>query len=302
MIFDVCVLGHITKDVAITPEGVRVAPGGTAYYTAVALKHLGARVAVITKLRDTDAFLLHELEKEHIPVFLGHSGATTTFRNEYPEGTATRQQWVKDVAEPFTFGDVSRCDAAIFHLGPLTKGDIPPELIRLLATKAQVSMDVQGFVRDMGKRGRGWVRVRQRAWKEKREVLAFVNILKASEDEADILCPGLHLSEIARELSGYGPQEVVITCGADPSLVYCAGNTYRIPAYAPRNTGAVDPTGCGDTYMAGYLFYRQKTDRLDEAGKFAAITAFVKLERGGPFTGGEKDVRDFANAVGQPLL
>jgi hypothetical protein len=31
------------------------------------------------------------------------------------------------------------------------------------------------------------------------------------------------------------------------------------------------------------------------------MTASVKLELNGPFTGKERDVKDFANAVGQPL-
>jgi len=36
-------------------------------------------------------------------------------------------------------------------------------------------------------------------------------------------------------------------------------------------------------------------------GKFASMTATLMLERGSPFRGDEEDVRDLANAVGQPL-
>ena len=299
--FDVCVVGHITKDIANTANGEIKMPGGTAYYTAVALKNLGMSVAVITKLHDQDTFLLSELEKEHIPVFLGESDRTTMFTNVYSDDTNTREQWVKDVARPFTVRDASRCEARIFHLGPLTKDDIPLDVIRFLAGRARISLDVQGFVRDVVERSRGWARVRHAAWKEKTAALAFVNIVKANEEEARILSRARDMTEIAVELSNCGPEEVVITRGGNPSLVYSKGRSYWVPAYPPRNTVAVDPTGCGDTYMAGYLFYRERSTKLDEVGKFAAMTASLKLERGGPFRGDEEDVRDFANTVGQPL-
>ena len=302
MMFDVCVVGHITKDMANTDDGEIKMPGGTAYYTAIALKNLGMSVAVITKLHDQDTFLLSELEKEHIPVFLGESDRTTTFTNVYSSDTNTREQWVKDVAKPFTVRDASRCEARIFHLGPLTKDDIPLEVIRFLAARAGISLDVQGFVRDVVKRSRGWAAVRHAAWKEKTAALAFVNIVKANEEEARILSHARDMTEIAIELSNYGPEEVIITRGGNPSLVYSKGKSYWVPAYPPRNTVAVDPTGCGDTYMAGYLFYRERSTKLDEVGKFAAMTASLKLERASPFRCDEEDVRDFANAVGQPLL
>ncbi len=171
MIFDVCVVGHITKDIANTADGEIVMPGGTVYYTAVALKNLGMSVAVITKLHDHDTFLLSELEKEHIPVFLGESDRTTMFKNVYSSDTNTREQWVKNVARPFTVRDASRCEARIFHLGPLMKDDIPLEVIRFLAGRAIISLDVQGFVRDVVERSRGWARVRHAAWKEKTAAL-----------------------------------------------------------------------------------------------------------------------------------
>ena len=299
--FDVCVVGHITKDVANTADGKIETPGGTAYYTAVALKNLGMSVAVITKLHDHDTFLLSELEKEHIPIFLGESDRTTMFTNVYSSDTNTREQWVKDVARPFTVRDASRCEARIFHLGPVTKDDIPLEVIRFLADRARISLDVQGFVRDVVERSRGWAQVRHAAWKEKTAALAFVNIVKANEEEAMILSHERDMTEIAVELSNCGPEEVVITCGGNPSLVYSKGKSYWVPTYPPRNTVAMDPTGCGDTYMAGYLFYREKSTKFDEVGKFAAMTASLKLERGSPFRGDEEDVRDFANTVGQPL-
>ena len=97
------------------------------------------------------------------------------------------------------------------------------------------------------------------------------------------------LKRMATKLSRYGPEEVIITCGSRDSLIYSKGKFYSIPSFLPRNSA--DPTGCGDTYMAGYLSLRQETDDLSEVGKFAAKVASVKLENWGPFKGTREDLK-----------
>ncbi len=47
----------------------------------------------------------------------------------------------------------------------------------------------------------------------------------------------------------------------------------------------IDATGCGDTYMAGFLYQRIKGASLQEAGEFAAAMATLKIQSSGPFTG-----------------
>ncbi|MDP9047526.1 MAG: PfkB family carbohydrate kinase, partial [Bacteroidota bacterium] len=65
--------------------------------------------------------------------------------------------------------------------------------------------------------------------------------------------------------------------------IYSNGVFYTIPAYPPRQL--VDATGCGDTYMAGYLYRRAKGAGIQQAGEFAAAMAGLKMESPGPFTG-----------------
>ena len=72
------------------------------------------------------------------------------------------------------------------------------------------------------------------------------------------------------------------------SLIYADGQFYEIPAYSPKEV--VDATGCGDTYMAGYLYMRSKGASCLEAGRFAAAMCTMKLEASGPFNGKEEDV------------
>lgn len=304
MSFDICVIGHVTKDIIETDAGQLTQPGGTAYYTAMALKALGANVAVITKVQARDVSLLTELKAARIGVFVGKSDHTSTFKNAYSrDDRDVRQQWVNAVANPFTIEDMSHCKAPLYHLGPLTRGDIPLRVLRFLAERGEISLDVQGFVRDLAhEKGQAWARVTSTAWRDQRSALRFVNILKADEQEARGLSKERDLIDIAEELCDYGPQEIIITRASRPSLIYAQGHAHWIPAFAPRrNMAAIDPTGCGDTYMAGYLFYRNKTTRLDDVGRFAALTATLKLERGGVLKANENDVHNLAKEQGRPL-
>ena len=58
----------------------------------------------------------------------------------------------------------------------------------------------------------------------------------------------------ARRLEGWGVREVVITEGSLGSFIYAEGKLVEIRAYPPRQLA--DATGCGDTYMTGYLYKR----------------------------------------------
>ncbi len=116
----------------------------------------------------------------------------------------------------------------------------------------------------------------------------FVDILKAGEDEAVVLTGATSPEEGARRLSLLGPREVIVTLGSQGSLVFTEGRLYRIPAYKPGKL--VDATGCGDTYLAGYLIRRLEGADVEACGRFGAALATLKMEGYGPFTGSRRKV------------
>ena len=277
--FDVCVIGHITKDIIRIGDTEREMPGGTAYYASIAMKSLGLNVAVVTKIGKRDSSLLDNIESEQIPIFLGESFGTTTFTNIYLSGADERKQLVSEIATPFTLDDVEGIESKTFHFGPLTRNDIPLEMLLSLSNRSMVSLDAQGFLRSIDQRS-GEVIITD--WEKKEEFLPFVNVLKVDEDEARVMSGEEELEEMAVKLSRYGPEEVIVTRGGKGSLIYCKSKLYWISSFAPRKL--VDPTGCGDTYMAGYLYFGTRTNNLREIGEFAARTATLKLENYGPVT------------------
>ena len=298
--FDVCIVGHITEDRVRGIEGPEErGPGGTAYYMPMALGLLGLKTLVITKLAKDDRHFLDIFHGRGIDVWATESPQTTIFENVYVR-SRSRSQWIWALAPPFTVQDVQDAQARVFHLGPLTPKDIPLEILVYLSSKSKISLDVQGFVRRcmvVAQDGKPHGKIELVDWAEKEEGLASVSILKADEREAGILSEEgdlkgkRNLEKAAKKLSRLGPTEVIITRADKGSLIYSRGESCWIPCYRQRQP--LYPTGCGDTYMAGYLFQRLKTDDIRRAGSFAAGIASLKLKNFGPFKGTEKDVWQF---------
>lgn len=286
--FDVCVIGHITRDRVRIRDREKELPGGVAYYSSLALKSLGLNVCVITKCAEKDTVLLNDLAARNVVVFRGSSGETTTFENIYRGDLSSREQTVGHLAEPFGPRDIpyNNISTHMFHVGPLTENDLSPEILRGLSERSRVSLDVQGFVRRVEKG-----RIKHADWKEKDEGLSHVQILKANEREAKILSGEEDIRQAAINLSRYGVDEIIVTLGSKGSLIYSRGKFYPIPSFVPKRT--IDVTGCGDTYMAGYLFKRLRTGEIEDAGRFAAAIASLKLERYGAFEGTAEDVHRF---------
>ncbi|MFQ5984504.1 MAG: PfkB family carbohydrate kinase [Alphaproteobacteria bacterium] len=276
--FDVCVVGHATRDVILlgSSRGEEL-PGGTANYTSLALRRLGLAVALVTKLKPDDDALVAELRRDGVAVDVKASPATTTFENLYRQDDPNaRVQTVTAVAAPFSPEDVQAISARVVHVGSLTNRDVTPAVLREARTRAGlVSLDVQGLVREVIE-----CAVRQGDWPEKEAGLAHIDIVKADETEAALLSGASEPEEAARRLADLGPKEVIITMASRGSLVLAGGRLSRIPAFPPKTI--VDPTGCGDTYVAGYLFQKLKGREVEEAARFGAALATLKLEHFGP--------------------
>jgi sugar/nucleoside kinase (ribokinase family) len=286
--FDICIIGHLARDVRRPPDGPETtAPGGVAHYAGVALARLGADTAVIAKAARSEAEdLAAGLRAAGAQVFLRDSAATTMYENIYSGARLERRrQNVWSLGDPFGPDDLGEVRAGIYHLGPLIRDEMPPAFLRAVAARgARVSLDVQGFVRRVEENA-----VRPADWPEQRDGLALVDIVKANRFEAGILTGEDDPERAARALAGLGPAEVIVTLGAEGSVVLAGGRLTRVPALPPERI--VDPTGCGDSFCAGYLCRRLGGDDPATAARFAAAVAAIKLERAGPFAGSAADVR-----------
>lgn len=281
---EICCIGHITLDKVITPRFEAHMPGGTAYYFAKALRdmdHSGFRL--VTSLGETETHTVDELRADGIDVKLIPSRRSVYFENKYGEDMNDRTQRVLAKADPFTVENLSGVNARIFHLGTLLADDFSLDVIKDLASRGIVAVDVQGYLRKV--EGEQVVAV---DYDEKLEAMPYISILKANEKEMEVVTGESDPYRAARILAGWGCKEVLLTLGDKGSLIYDGTTFYEIPAIPA--TELVDATGCGDTYMAGYLYKRSRGADFVEAGTFAAAMCTIKLARKGPFTGTEEDV------------
>ncbi len=286
--FDVCIIGHVTRDIIrLGSRASNEMLGGVSYYAAMALQSLGLETAVISKAAKKDADeIMAKLQRIGVSTYCSATTATTVFENDYSgDGLEIRDQRVRSVASAFDPRDLGRLRAKIFHLGPLTDGDMSVGFLKAVSRqRGRVFLDVQGFLRKID---HGQVHLVD--WRDKREGLVHVDILKANLPEARILSGEDDPESAARAIADLGPAEVVVTLGGEGSLLLASGRVYRVPAFRPRTI--VDPTGCGDSYSAGYIFYRLQSDDAEAAGRFGAAVATLKLQRYGPFVGSTREVR-----------
>jgi sugar/nucleoside kinase (ribokinase family) len=284
--FDVCVIGHVARDIN-TIRGVEHAPspGGAAYYSTMVYCRLGMRAAVVTKVAVRDEPLLQGLEQAGVTLFNLPSAATTTFRNIYPlSNPDVRVQRVDARAGPIAAAALPDVRARIWQIGPLTKSDVELAMIgRCAALGGLVGMDVQGLTREVVD---GEVRASGAATDIGE--LRHVDVLKADEEEILTYTGAASLEAAVADVRAAGVREVLITRGSEGAVVYGAGAAIAIAAVPPR--GTVDATGCGDTYLAAYLARRLDSDDLRECGEFAAAAAAINLEAFGAFRGSAAEI------------
>lgn len=287
---DICCIGHITRDKIVTPELTEYMSGGTSFYFSRALNCLPQRVSMVlvTKMGQAGMKAADELRERGIDVTAYESRHTVYFENKYDENRDNRTQRVLAKADPFTIDELRPFEAKVFHLGALLSDDFSPELVEYLATKGLISIDAQGYLREV--RGE---QVFPIDWKDKLRILRHTAVLKVNEHEMQVVTGLSDPKQAALQLAEWGVKEAVVTLGSHGSIILADGQFYEIPAYKPREV--VDATGCGDTYSAGYLYCRCQGKGIEEAGRFAAAMCTLKLQHVGPFDGTEEQVMEVIN-------
>lgn len=233
---------------------------------------------------------VERLRRAGVDVRAYESNTNVFFENTYGENMDHRTQRVLAKSEPFTIDQLMDAEAEVFHLGTLLADDFAPEVVEYLATKGEVSIDVQGYMRRVEGE-----QVVSNDWSDKLRVLRHTAILKVNEFEFQSLTGLTDPYAAAEQIHDWGVREVIITLGHGGSLIYAEGKFYVTPAYPPRRM--VDVTGCGDTYSAGYLYCRAKGMGYAESGRFSAAMCTLKMEHSGPFNHSIEEVLGLSGVV-----
>ena len=273
---DILMIGHFAKDRNVVDGHGETASGGGVYFGSMALRRLGLNVAVVTRLHPDDFPLLEEMMKAGVQVFATAAPETSGIANYYDSADMERR-----ICKPLGFAgtfepeELPNVEARIYLVASIIAGEVDLRLLKELARRGPVAIDVQGFVR-----------VREgddlvfRPWSDMAQGLALVTYLKTDRAEAELLTGENDLRKAARRLAEFGPSEVVITEFSGVT-VYSGGHFYH-GRFTP--TSLAGRTGRGDTCFSTYLG-RRLTGSAEEAARLAGAVTTLKQERPGPWTG-----------------
>jgi sugar/nucleoside kinase (ribokinase family) len=100
--------------------------------------------------------------------------------------------------------------------------------------------------------------------------LAHVDWFMPNDDQALKLTGADDVESAARALIERGVKGVAATCGAQGSVVVTAEETVRVAAF---ETEVVDTSGCGDSYVAGFLRGLHEGMSIEEAAQLGSACA-----------------------------
>lgn len=283
--FDTLILGQISQDTNVDYQGNAIHEiGGAVVYSGYAASALGHPVCVLPKA-DKTVVNLEEVfaQGENITVIPLSSHCGTSIENTYHTADKERRTCrAISRIDPYKVEEIPEIDAAIYHVAGLMKGDLDNDIIIHSAKKAMAAVDVQCLLRCARDEDGEMV---FKDWKEKREILPFIEFLKTDAAEAEILTGLTDREAAAKLLHEWGAKEVMITHNTEV-LVYDGKNMYYQPL-KPRNISG--RSGRGDTCFSGYITERLHAD-IPEALHMAAALVSLKMENPGPFLGSREDV------------
>jgi len=258
-------------------------PGGTSYYVSLGMEALrprehGLSYRLVTSLAEKDMAVADELRSRGIDTTVIPSRETMFFENIYGTDRNKRSQRVTATADAFRLDDLRGINARYVILGSLLAEDFSIDIFEYLHKRAILAVDAQGFLRSIRDQ-----RVYDTDWSWKKDALKYTDILKVNQREAEVLTGENDMEVICAKLAEWGVREILLTLGDKGSLIFCDGKIHRIAASQPD--AVIDTTGCGDTYIMGYIFQRALGADIARAGQFASVVSAMKLAHHGPFNG-----------------
>jgi sugar/nucleoside kinase (ribokinase family) len=269
-------IGHFARDRVVVDGDSKLVPGGAVYFGSMVLRRLGLRVAVVTRLHADDFHLLEEVRQAGVRVSASPAAETSGIENIYDSTDMERR-----ICHPLGFAgsiqlaDIPDISAQIYAITPIMAGEVDLDLLRALAQRGPVALDVQGFVRV-----RDGNKLVFKPWSDLETGLSQITYLKVDRAEAELLTGLTDLTAAACRLAEYGPREIVLTQSSGV-IVLADGQIHQAP-FTPRSLSG--RTGRGDTCFATYLGKRLTTSS-EEATRWAGAVTTLKQEQPGPWSG-----------------
>jgi len=279
---EIVVVGHLSRDLIIMPTATKEALGGSTAYAMLAPSIGAFGAGIVTKVGTDFEKSYHDTLRSSgldISGLITEGPKSTRFVNKY-DASGGRVQYVEAVAPSIRPEDFTEyhLEANIIHFSPLTCDEIDIECIRQARSSAALtSLDVQGYIRSIGRDGM----VTPKVWTERDEILGLVDVVKFHEHELFTTVPTESELSAASLILSLGPRIVLVTHDQRGSVIYTRNSQVHVPLVLAR--AQVDTTGCGDTYTIGFLLEYMRSGDVRRAGLFAATCSSFNVESVGPY-------------------
>lgn len=257
--------------------------GGCAHNTAVDLKKLGEEVLVVGKVGDDDLgdVVINSLRRHGVDTrgvtrdSRFHTSATMVLLDDQGERTFLHYPGANQALRSEDVKDEFLREAKVVHVAGsfLMPGFDGEETARVFARARQFSVltSLDTAWDDTGK----WFATIA-------PVLPLVDIFISNRDEASRISKKSTLADIASFFLDYGAKVVAIKMGEEGSFIMTKDEKILVP---PFRVQAVDGTGAGDAFAAGFLFGYLRGWDLYEVGRFANACGAMCVEKMGATEG-----------------
>lgn len=246
------VVGEAIVDVVEGPDGVRREhPGGSAANTAVALARLGRTVRLVTAYAADDhgRMLAEHLEDNGVglgsdPLVLDRTATAVATLSE--SGSATYDFDIDWRLGPVSLPAEVQPVAIVFGSIGAALDPGARDVARLVAEHRSRALVVFDLNARPGITGDG-PEVAARA----AEMGALADVVKASDEDLEVLWPGQDRQEVAAGFLARGAGAVIVTLGSEGACWFAASGQGQVPAI--RVSAIADTIGAGDTVTAAVV-------------------------------------------------
>lgn len=287
-LYDITTFGEILIDFTwqgVNEEGQAVFaqnPGGAPANVAVAAAKLGARTAFLGKAgKDMHGeFLKEVLKKENVEtdgMILDEKFFTTlafvkTAENGERSFSFARKPGADTRIEKEEIHTVILDQTKIFHAGSLSLTDQPARDTTFYAVK-RAKKNGSMISYDPNYRASLW-KNEETAKEQMRSLIPYVDIMKISDEETELLTGKEKPEEAAEILFQKGVKIIAVTLGSEGAYLYCKEGGIQIPGFASR---AVDTNGAGDSFWGGFLYCISKAGKSPEMFGIEELKEYVRF-------------------------
>ncbi|NTW01256.1 MAG: ribokinase [Oscillochloris sp.] len=274
--------GNPVYDEIITPAVVT--PGrvlsGCSTNACLALTRLGHPTALVGRVGpDFQEYFAADMTRFGVVAITTSDAQTGGFRLVYDQ-RGDRTLDILGIAGTIDTVPPICAEATAIIIGPILQ-ETPLALLEEIRAQSPAPMflDPQGILRRVDADGR----IIHEVPPTMSAIARYCRVLKANELETRVLTglePRSDPAAAVRALRAFGCEIAIVTLAEAGSFIDDGVRQIKIPAYA---TDARDPTGAGDTYLAGFMHaYLSEPQDLYRAGCMGSAVASIWIEHTGP--------------------